>query len=215
MSTEYYECKRLSWDFKKKLSEKYFFQKHFGKILFSKIFWKNIFFKNIFQKYFFQKYFSKIFFWKKYLFRNFLKKGGGGGVIQPNWGSGLNEDLVNISSLHNVYFKSVINQPPPAHLWNPQGEGWGWGWSWLFSLFFTPWWSTPFPGGGTVNDRFEPHIRGWSFLIFNLGWGGAKLNFVKFLGGAKMNFGKFRVFREISAIFSGWGGRAGAIGKKV
>ena len=121
MSTEYYECKRLSWDFKKKLSEKYFFQKHFGKILFSKIFWKNIFFKNIFQKYFFQKYFSKIFFWKKYLFRNFLKKGGGGGVIQPNWGSGLNEDLVNISSLHNMWDSIFWSCIPPPEL-RPSGK---------------------------------------------------------------------------------------------
>jgi hypothetical protein len=93
--------------------EKYLFQKYFGKIFFSKIFWKNIFFKNIFEKYFFQKYFSKIFFWKKYIFRNFLKKGGGGGVIQPNWGSG----SMKISSTSHLFIMcgSIFwfTGPPP------------------------------------------------------------------------------------------------------
>ena len=64
------------------------FKKFIGKIFFSKIFWKNIFFEKIF-------------------FYNFFEIRGVGGVIQPNWGSGVNEDLINISSsLHSLKFQN-------------------------------------------------------------------------------------------------------------
>ena len=53
---------------------------------------------------------SNILCWdlKKIYRKNiFFEKGGGGGVIQPNWVSGVNEDLINISSsLHLLKFQN-------------------------------------------------------------------------------------------------------------